>query len=40
MDCFSESVTKPTDVLSKANGSEGAKKEGMHKADLLLIVSI
>jgi hypothetical protein len=24
----SESVTKPTDVLSKSNGSEGANKEG------------
>jgi hypothetical protein len=30
-------VTKPTDVLSKTNGSEGANKEGKHQADLLLI---
>ncbi|TKW15814.1 hypothetical protein SEVIR_5G215000v4 [Setaria viridis] len=28
IDCSSESVTKPTDVLSKANGSEGVNKEG------------
>jgi hypothetical protein len=33
----SEPVTKPTDVLSKTNGSEGANKEGKHYADLLLI---
>ena len=26
----SESVTKPTDVLSKTNESEGANKEGKH----------
>jgi hypothetical protein len=26
----SESVTKPTDVLSKTNGSEVANKEGKH----------
>ena len=36
----SESVTKPTDALSKTSGSEGANKEGKHYAGLWLIFSV